>query len=112
MKLDYPKTYEECCSVLGVTANMIDDNIDLKYNTDALRDLLRVIICKNAYLKIAELNDVKFGKERYIIKSQGDAIVKDATSETSYILSFPTESMRDAFLDNFEKDILKVSGIL
>lgn len=110
--INYPTTYEKCCAVLEMTAEQIEANISLKYKTDAIRTFQRVVICRDAYLKIAELNNIKFDKDRYIIKVQGDSIVKEATSNASYVLSFPTEKIRDTFYSNFEKDIFKIMSIL
>ena len=39
-------------------------------------------------------------------------LVKEITTDASFILSFYTEKMRDAFYDNFKEEILKIRSIL
>ena len=121
----YPKTYEECCKIMyGIAHEMhlqYDTRPSYKFEED-LRDLLenlrKLIICRNAYWKIAG-EQMGLGKSwehdylkdantiRYAIYNTGDEIVKlDGKLYRNYTLCFPTEEMRDAFYENF-KDLIE-----
>lgn len=108
----YPKTYDECCNVLNVTPDNIKNNIKLQYDSKPLKDFQRVIICRDAYLSFFNIKKHRIPKTKYIIKLSNGELVKDTTDKTSYILSFPTKEMRDAFYHNFYNDIIKVATIL
>ena len=115
----YPKTYEECCYVLGF------ENTDLVFEDDyrninppkeqwkrlgLMNQLNKLLICRDAYWKIA--GDWKpdwamySGPKHCIIYSdnqikwQGKSFVTEAK-----VLAFPTKEMRDAFKENFDPDI-------
>ena len=134
-KKEYPKTYEECCKVLGVNPdnflsirNLYRDDGD-EESTDYERDLLgkfdslwELTICRNAYWKIAG-EEMGLGKpwepdwedseeRRYsIVNIEGDINLPEKTltkwilKVTNKILVFPTEEMRDAFYENFKSEI-------
>lgn len=120
-KTQYPKTYEECCKVLG-----IDIQFCMKYlphGTFSYRDTLiynlqELIICRDAYWKIAG-EQMGLGKlwkpdftnddeERYGIYTAANKVVKDfcGVGDVNTILTFPTKEMRDAFYENF-KDLIE-----
>lgn len=115
----YPKTYEECCEVLGIRS---DWHLTLELDTPATHDLSvtkefdyvvnleslrKLIICCDAYWKIAgewkpDWTDSNF---KYCLKKMGDNIEKSSEMTISCILAFPTKEMRDAFKENFDGDI-------
>ena len=109
IEYQYPKTYEECCVVLGTDC----ENLCLGYAEDLLDKLQSLLICRNAYWKIAGLQmglgkpwepDWKEsdGGHRYcIINRSNNIIFVHEWLGENYILSFPTEEMRDAFFENF-----------
>lgn len=121
----YPKNYKECCKIMYGIAHerhlQYDTIPSYKFEED-LRDLLenlrKLIICRNAYWKIAgeqmglgkpwEHNYLKDANTiRYAIYNTGDEIVKlDGKLYRNYILCFPTEEMRDTFYENF-KDLIE-----
>ena len=116
-KKEYPKTYEECCKVLGIEGNSL--LINTKNITDYERDLgnligqlHRLIICRDAYWKLygeemgldgpwepIDNSEVCYGIFNWAGKIQHDTTAKWC------ILTFPTEEMRDAFKENFDPDI-------
>ena len=112
-KKEYPKTYEECCQYLGC-----DDKIPLKI----IGEFTKLINARNAYWKIAgeELGlgkpwkpDWKSLDPQYIILYQYGSTDKAEThGEGNYILAFPTEEMRDAFYENFKKEIEQCKELL
>ena len=126
-KKEYPKTYEECCKVLGVDSdnflsirNLYRDDGD-EESTDYERDLLgkfnslwELKICRDAYWKIAgeEMGlgkpwepDWNTSEPKYVIACTSNGVEKQW--ETTYCkkFAFPTEKMRDAFRENFDPDI-------
>ena len=127
-KKEYPKTYEECCEILGVNSdnfltitNYYDGEVE---TTNYERGLLNNIaalwylcICRDAYWKIAD--DWKEKREekltRHVIYSTlSGEIVKCTTinSTANYLLDFPTAEMRDAFYENFKVLIERCKELL
>lgn len=133
-KKEYPKTYEECCKILGFL------NVDLCFNAEyrsfdaskeqwkrlgLMNQFYQLLICRDAYWKIAG-EEMGLGKpwkpswdkctgEKYGIFSVLNTLRHDAVSNTEYhnrILAFPTEEMRDAFFNNFKALIESVKELL
>lgn len=111
----YPKTCEECCKVLG-----IDIQFCMKYlphGTFSYRDTLiynlqELIICRDAYWKIAG-EEMGLGKhwepdwneetDKFTISNKCNKIYLNNTAWYAEVLSFPTEEMRDTFYNNFKE---------
>lgn len=125
-KKEYPKTYEECCEMLGVfRARVYDDEewrpivsdfeCDLDVRLAKLRELL---ICRDAYWKIAGdwKPDLEDGEFYFMYYSPcGNIILKDHVTlgiHCNVILAFPTEEMRNAFYENFKELIEFVKELL
>lgn len=110
-KNKYPKTYEECSLINGC-----EDRIPLKI----IGEFTRLINARNAYWKVYG-EEKGLGKPwapdyseesyeqgcpvKYVIYYTGTHITKERKCTPSYILSFPTAEMRDAFYENFKKEI-------
>ena len=122
-KPKYPKTYEECCAIMGFGFKWVNpfsinrDTHPYIKNLDNLMEVLcKLLICRDAYWKIAgeEMGlgkpwEPDYKKERYVIHRYIDEIVKgyrQAGLMEHFILEFPTEEMRDAFYENF-KDLIE-----
>ena len=119
-KKEYPKTYEECCRVLGIEGGR------LMFNTKEITEyeenlickigkLEHIIVCRDAYWKIAgeEMGldgpwepDWK-NEEGWIhcITNDCGEICCTGFRGGNKILAFPTAEMRDAFYENFDPDI-------
>lgn len=121
----YPKTYKECCDIL-----LIPPYYNLKYHTyehsyneyatsntllslqDKLNTLGKLIICRDAYWKIAgeklglgkpwEPDWNSFKEIKYCLYTIGNKIKTGAFRDKNIVLAFPTEEMRDAFYENFK----------
>ena len=116
----FPKTYEECCKVLGVDS-VINDNRG--YRWELLCSLQELLVCRDAYWKIAG-EQMGLGKPwepeyiegvvntYYTIYIFNNKLFCAGTSHRNSVLSFPTEEMRDAFYENFKELIELVKELL
>lgn len=122
-KILYPKTYGECCKILGCKADDFFTNfscngceVEISEYEDKVDDLLqtfrKLIYCRNAYWKLYGERvglgepwepDWKKQDKKYIISVFEDAVIyfENETYNNNTILAFPTEEMRDAFFENF-----------
>ncbi len=119
-KPQYPKTYEECCDILQLEHKfeLKDLTIDEEKLTDSFIRLKR---CRDSYWKIAgeqmglgkpwspkwEIDNVKYS----IIVVENEIRIGD-NEEIHRFLVFPTEEMRDSFLENFKELIEKCKELL
>lgn len=118
-KPQLPKTYEECCGVLGYSGNynmILTTDVDNKL-FDAL---YRLKICRDTYWKIAG-ERMNLGKPwepdwkgdswrqlKYCITVNGDGeLERRITQFDRRVFAFPTEEMMNAFYENF-KDKLEI----
>ena len=124
-KPTYPKTYEECCKVLGCKSNHFytDFSCDglhvvISEYEDKINNLLhnfrKLIYCRDAYWKIAgeQMGLGKPWKQDYddrcfiIANNNGNIYTYEYHGGNNVILPFPTPEMRDAFYENF-KDLIE-----
>ena len=112
-KLEFPKTYEECCRVLGITDK---ENGYCGYKWELLGSFQELLICRDAYWKLAgdwkpdweDKNELK-----YCIENRYDkGIYYDVLAHTQKILAFPTIEMRNTFYENFKDLIEKCKELL
>lgn len=122
----YPKTYGECCEILGVDpynfltiTNCYEGEVE---TTDYERSLSSkftslwgLLICRDAYWKIAgeemslkkpwENNDceIVYG----ICRDRGNIVKRDDYFGATHTFEFPIREMRDAFYENF-KDLIEI----
>ena len=128
-KKEYPKTYEECCKVMGVNhtndldiCEHCDYKTEITYYEDSLLEkietLYRLIICRDAYWKIYGEEDgldkpwEPDGNPVYAITRNDGYIVDIVTGGNDEILEFPTEEMRDKFYENFKEEIKNCKELL
>lgn len=130
----YPNDYKKCCLIVGGIAFerhlQYDTTPSYKFEED-LRDSLEILrkltICRNAYWKIAgeqmglgkpwkpDYTDESYEQGspiKYVIYYTGTHIIKGQKCTPSYILSFPTEEMRDTFYENFRNEIEQCKELL
>lgn len=111
-KSKYPKTYKECCDVLGLNTM---DNDAKGYKAYLIIRFQELLIARDAYWKIAG-EEMGFGKPwiyniskeefSYTISYSYGDIQKNEIRYKNAILIFPTKEMRDAFYENF-KDLIE-----
>lgn len=111
-QLQYPKTYEECCELLGKTKGYQSVS---GYKTELLEDLQKLLICRDAYWKLTgeqmglgkpwepDWNDLN---RKYFISLTYEGISLYDDFRNPQVLAFPTEEMRDIFYENF-KDLIE-----
>lgn len=103
-KPKYPKTYEECRTII----NAPEEKIRFGYKSRLLSNFQQLLVCRDAYWKIA--GDWKPSKENlyedlYCI-GFNSAVITFKMQGGCKLLAFPTEEIRDAFYDNF-KDLIE-----
>ncbi len=119
-KLQYPKTYKECCDALGLKTM---DNDAQGYKADLIINFQELLIARDVYWKIAgeqmglgkpwEPDWVDGKQQKFFITTFNSQIELNLCATHSYaigrhnhILAFPTEEIRDAFHGNF-KDLIE-----
>ena len=114
IEYQYPKTYDKCCEVLFPTTIELGKVSVHGYNGKLLEKFGELLICRNAYWKIAG-EEMKLGKPwspsknvsvYCIFRFKGEIVKDNFVFGDSLILEFPTEEMRDAFFKNF-KDLIE-----
>ena len=106
-KKEYPKTFEECVSVLMCKGGN-------RMPLELMNTFRKLIDARNAYWMIyGEENglgkpwepDWTIDDVKYSIFTIKGMLSKTRARYDGAILSFPTEEMRDAFYENFKKEI-------
>jgi hypothetical protein len=128
-KKEYPKTYEECLSVLQIKGYDIVTYVPswTAYEKTLYQEVLKLrelIIYRDAYWKIAG-EEMGLGKpwepdwdddewpDMYYISFDGKHLEKEKGYPCcNMILIFPTEEMRDAFYENFKSLIESCKELL
>ena len=120
-KKEYPKTYEECCKILGHL------NVDLCFNADyssfdaskeqwkrlgLMNQFYQLLICRDAYWKIAgeemglgEPWEPSGNEYCFVISRSCGEVYLYSSAGDGEPFEFPTKEMRDAFKKNFDPDI-------
>ena len=114
-KKEYPKTYEECCRVLGVSEFEYNHTgTKVWYRHRLMATLDKLMLCRDAYWKLYG-EEMGLGKpwepdwnnisDKYCIYFvSGDVWSKECQTRQCPF-AFPTPEMRDAFKENFDPDI-------
>ena len=127
-KPKYPKTYVECCTILGFHYDhylTYDDEKNLPVSQDesdfidSVDAFAKLMICKKAYWKIAGEEGESWEPDwcnntqyKYYISAEYNEIKLNFNSTTNKILAFPTAEMRDAFYENFKELIEQCKAFL
>ncbi len=129
-KPKYPKTYEECCKIMGIDSGnfisirnfyLIDGEEIITDYEDTLNNKFRVLwkllIRRDAYWKIAgeEMGLDKPWEPDWDNLSTNHEFIKISKGCFTYssrVLVFPTTEMRDAFYENFKDLIEKCKELL
>ena len=125
-KKEYPKTYEECCKVLGYDDRETYCVCHTGANERLFESLYRLKVCRDAYWQIAgeEMGlgkpwepDYDSGVNKFGIVYFDNTIMRTGAlhrweRHLNKVLEFPTEEMRDAFYENFKELIESVKELL
>lgn len=115
-KPKYPDNYEDCVRI-AKNIHGYDIHIDTPAYRELLESFVKLLICRDAYWKIAG-EEMGLGKpwepnwkkqyKKYIISVFEDTVIyfENESSSHNTILAFPTKEMRDAFYENF-KDLIE-----
>ena len=108
----YPKTYEECCDVLGISYMQLGV---VGYACEKLLYLQRLLLCRDTYWKIAgeqmglgkpwEPDWLNVMQDKYVLYTHDNNICPNCYVLGNNILAFPTKEIRDTFYENF-KDLI------
>lgn len=125
-----PKTYKECCEVLGIDHNLYLDlnhgDISGEYKPNVytqnvvylFNKLYMVLVCRDAYWKLAD--DWKPGWNgyngdsglKYCIFQDGSSLRLGDTISRGCVLMFPTKEIRDTFFEYFKDLICECKELL
>lgn len=115
----YPKTYEECCKIVDYH---LEGATIIGYEKPLLENLQQLLICRNAYWKIAgeqmgldkswEPDWENCCATKYSISCVNNKIKLFKAHEYNYILVFPTAEMRDAFYEDFKELVEQCKELL
>ena len=114
----YPKTYKECCAILGLHPLANDAQ---GYKSDLIIRFQELIIYRDAYWMLYSEQmrldyfwqpDYRTGSIKFCIRNIGCKFEMTETIQYNTILAFPTAEMRDAFYENFREDIERCSELL
>ena len=118
-KREYPKNSYKCLEVLvGIVPMPFDFST---YNKDIIYNFQELLVCRNAYWKIAgeEMGldgpwepDWTKDTEKYVIYPYQYLYSIDVEKYRNTILAFPTREMRDSFYKNFRQLIEKCKNLL
>lgn len=122
-KKELPKTYGECCEVIGFSSEgdivysgkWVYGYAYLEQHLKALRSFSKLIICRDAYWKLAgDWNpDWTDHTDKFVIQYvDGHLCTNGKAMEYSEVLAFPTAEMRGTFYDNFKNLIRKCKELL
>lgn len=108
----YPKTYEECCKILGLEDSIIEGCLGYEYKL--LNAFQKLLLCRDAYWKIAGDWKPNFSNDdkNFMIACYYGKIYTTLVTNYNRVLVFPTEEMRDAFYENFKELIEECKELL
>lgn len=116
-KPQYPKTYVECSQIINKVAKTTHE-LDIAYNPNLIYDFQELLICRDAYWKIAgeemglsgswapDYTSTNRLEMHFIYCTSNEISYGQAIYPTNKILIFPTRELRDAFFENF-KDLIE-----
>lgn len=120
IKSKYPDNYEECVRI-AKNIHGYDIHIDTPAYRGLMESFVKLLICRDAYWKIygeviglgkpwkPDWNDLN---RKYFISLTCDGIGFYDDFRNPQVLVFPTAEMRDAFYENFKKEIEQCKELL
>ena len=119
-KPKYPDNYEECVRI-AKNIHGYDIHIDVPAYGELMESFVKLLICCDAYWKIAG-EQMGLGKSwkpdwgtsepKYVIARTCNGTEKQWETTYCKTFAFPTIEMRDAFYENFKKEIEQCKELL
>lgn len=109
----YPRTFAECVEELGLHPTE-EPSADGYMDSEAL-ELLQLIVCRDAWLKQHNKwkPNWKNAKEaKYVINVERGVLERSVKFIESCPMAFPTQEMRDSFLECFEYKLERCKELL
>lgn len=104
----YPKTYDECCDIIGIEKKDMNFtlNTPCSYNSN-MTAFIKLLICRDAYWKMKGnwKPDWLDDSTKYVISNFEGNVYKNTSTCCNMVLAFPTKEMMDVFYDCFKGDI-------
>ena len=114
---ELPKTWEECCELRGEGEYINNESIICNYTPHCgaskanenilptglgkpMLALMQLLVCREVYRQGWKPNWSDY-KTKWVIEYVNDNITSMAYMQTSKVLSFQSEEIRDEFLENF-----------
>ena len=116
----YPKTFIECYTLTNggsMNLNINCDNMHGAYH-NKLEVLQKLLICMDCYRKIEDGGEERCidwtdnKQKKYIIRFYQDELTKTTSTNVNTVFAFLTEEARDAFHDNFKKDLYYIKNLI
>lgn len=128
-KKELPKTWEECCELLGEGEYINNESIICNYipycgtskaNENILPTdlgkpilaLMQLLVCREVYRQGWKPDWTNGEESKYCIINEIDKIVKITYLFNSKVLSFQSEEIRDKFLENFKNLIEEAKELI
>ena len=110
---DFPKTYKDCCDVLGLDEDEIEIGLIGVSSTEPdYESFIKLIRCRNAYWKIVGFAPASLRYNHYLTRSVGVLVSKEGIEGDTHILEFPTHEVIETFCTNFGPLIKKCERFL
>lgn len=119
-KISYPKTYKECCNILGIEGFHEFELIPTKLSTandpvpelsrapyySEINEFYKLLICKAAYWKVfSDMNNQNAKDIHDIYNFDGKIYIGRKGSGVNYVLRLPSKDACQEFHDNFKSTI-------
>lgn len=120
---ELPKTWEECCELLGEGEYINNESIICNYTphcgaskanenilpTDLGKPMLalcQLLVCREVYRQGWKPNWTDYNEIKYCIEQVKNWITKETYTITAKVLAFQSAEIRDEFLENF-RDLIE-----
>lgn len=109
--VSFPKTYSECCDILGECASESTNTGHMGSEIEALQ---RLLVCRNAFWKLdnSYYPDWEDSSVKHYIQYSGSDLIMDEVEYGNKVLAFSTPEIRDLFYLYFDDLIEKCRNLI
>ena len=110
----YPATFEECLSVLGLENHHWNVNTENVLYGPLLEDLQALLLCRDAYWKLSDNwePDWDSSTDKFCIENFSGDLEIGKSKHVNHFLCFPTKEARNTFFENFKPLIWECRELL